>query len=544
MIRRFLVLLPLLAVAACAATEKAELRFKGDTKKVNETLPKASEPLPHIEPDNVSVVANGIWIGDSSFRRQRGDALPEVLDVARGVTLVTAGPVTLSEIARQIATTTAIPTRVSDLTLDDNDKEGQADVKMKVDWTGPATDLFNQVAGTFGVDWEHVDGHVRFFRYKTESFTLHAMPGVIRTDANVNSGITGSGGTSGTPGSSSSSSGGNSSQANSSASQQQITDANANLQVWADMKAAIENIIKGKGTATLSEATGIITIRSTPTVLRQAASFIAAQNDSLTRQVAVTVQVYSIAARDDDQYGVDINAIVQDLGRHYAVNLMGPVSGLGDPLGAINALIVDTNTRGALGRTAGSNAFLRALSTRGDTSLVSNAAATTLNGQPAPISIVTQTSYLAQVTVSQTVNAGTLQSLIPGTVTTGFNLTVLPRILDNGRLQMRYTLALSDLRNLRSISSGDQTIQVPEVDQRALLQHVMMRSGESLVLAGFEQKQSSIDKAGVGTPANIFTGGRNVSGVRRTAIVLVITPHILPPMNTRRPNDPSPPPRA
>lgn len=542
--RRLALFLTVFALSACGAIEQADKRHAAVTKQVNETLPKSAEPLPRIAPDNVSVVNQGVWLGDTSVRRQRGEPLPEYLDELRGITLVTAGALTLPEIARQIAVASSLPVRVSDLLLDDasaGEKDPSFDHKIKLDWSGSMTDLLNHIAASFGVDWEHIDGGVRFYRFKTQSFTLAAMPGTIRTDANVNSGVTGAGGATGANGTSSSGgSGSNTNQANSTASQQQTTDANANIQFWTEMKAAVENIVKGKGSVTLSEATGTVTVRSTPTVLRQIASFVTAQNESLSRQVSVSVAVYSIATNQDDQTGVDINAIIQNLAKTYAVNLAGPLSGLGDPLGSVNAVVVDTASRGATGRLAGSSAFLRALSTQGTASLVTTSAATTLNGQPVPISVVTQTSYLAQVTVSQTVNAGTLQSLVPGTVTTGFNLTFVPRILDNGRLAMRYTIALSDLRNLRSISSGGQTIQVPEVDQRTFLQHVMMRSGESLVLAGFEQKASNTDRAGVGDPGMFFLGGRKTGGTGRTAIVLVITPNVLPAMNTRRPGEPNP----
>ena len=124
-------------------------------------------------------------------------------------------------------------------------------------------------------------------------------------------------------------------------------------------------------------------------------------------------------------------------------------------------------------------------------------------------------------------------------------MSVLPRILDHGRIMMFFNLTLSDLLSLDKISfgsggssggdeeegggsSGDsQFVQNPVKETRGFTQEVAMKSGETLILAGYERVEDSADKKGVGTPENNLLGGSSTAARDRTILVIMLTPVVL-----------------
>jgi len=122
-------------------------------------------------------------------------------------------------------------------------------------------------------------------------------------------------------------------------------------------------------------------------------------------------------------------------------------------------------------------------------------------------------------------------SLEPGTVNTGLMMTVLPRIVEGNKILMRLSIAITDAQQpfaTFTSGSGDSaaSIQLPEVETTGFLQNAVVTSGETLVMAGFEKKQSStIDD---GTPYVPILGGGKATNRSREISVMLITSEILP----------------
>jgi type II secretory pathway component GspD/PulD (secretin) len=116
-------------------------------------------------------------------------------------------------------------------------------------------------------------------------------------------------------------------------------------------------------------------------------------------------------------------------------------------------------------------------------------------------------------------------------------MDVLPRILDHGRILMFFNLTLSDLLSLDPVnfSSGGSEekegnssyIQNPVIETRGFTQEVAMKSGETLILAGYERVEDKTDKQGVGKPDNMLTGGSSSADRDRTVLVIMLTPVVL-----------------
>ena len=114
---------------------------------------------------------------------------------------------------------------------------------------------------------------------------------------------------------------------------------------------------------------------------------------------------------------------------------------------------------------------------------------------------------------------------------------------------MFFNLTLSDLLSLDAVNvsggsssssdskdSGDsdssnggdsEYIQNPVIETRGFTQEVAMKSGETLILAGYERVEDSADKKGVGNPKNTLLGGSQTAKKDRTVLVIMLTPVVL-----------------
>ena len=101
---------------------------------------------------------------------------------------------------------------------------------------------------------------------------------------------------------------------------------------------------------------------------------------------------------------------------------------------------------------------------------------------------VTRTDgYLKATSTTVTGVTGVVSnSLLPGSITTGFQMTVTPRILDRDRVMLSYNIDLSRLLSFTnaSVGSGDNqaTIQIPNFERRAFIQAVAVKAGDTLLI--------------------------------------------------------------
>jgi type II secretory pathway component GspD/PulD (secretin) len=156
----------------------------------------------------------------------------------------------------------------------------------------------------------------------------------------------------------------------------------------------------------------------------------------------------------------------------------------------------------------------------------------TMNRQPVPLGSVNSQSYLKQITPSA-VNSGSSVAygppgLTPGEVITGFNITLLPVILDSNMVLLQCGVSISSLKQLTSFTSGtglsQQTIQQPNVSTFVTQQRMTVRSGDTVVLSGFETATTDSKQSDV--VRDVVPGSRS-SSRDRTTLVLIITPRLL-----------------
>ncbi|WP_098497492.1 PilN family type IVB pilus formation outer membrane protein [Collimonas sp. PA-H2] len=379
---------------------------------------------------------------------------------------------------------------------------------------GSFKSLLDAIAARYGVYWKYVDGTIQFFYTETRSFQIRAIPGESALTASVNSGsVTGDGGGS-AGGGSAASNGGSASSSNT-----QNTAVKSLLSVYPSIEKSVAAMLSTHGKVVSSPATGIITVVDTPDAMARIADFIESENKSLSQQVMLNVTVLSVTSSEIDNYGIDWKLVYGDLFKKYGItNTFSAGSDIGST--SFSAGILSTATS----KFAGSSLMINALSSQGKVRRQTTASVVTLNNQPVPVQVATQTSYLKQSEITLTPNVGSTASLTPGTVTAGFNMTILPHVLSNGTVMLQFSVDISTLRQLRKVASGNNTIETPEVDTRNFLQRVSMKSNETLVISGFEQNEDDLNRQGVGKANNyLFGGGFRAQG-NKEVIVILVTP--------------------
>lgn len=389
-------------------------------------------------------------------------------------------------------------------------------------YDGALTGFADVAASRFSVSWEWAKTSngtygIRFFRYTTRVFRLVALPGDTNLESSISNSPGGSGsGTSGSSGATGS-------------SNQNTGVSFSSLSVWKAAGNSIGSMMSPGRSPVVSPATGEVTVTDTPEVLDQVEHYVERLNASLSMQVVINVRVLSVDLTDSNQRGIDWDVVYKSLSGNFGLNFTNAFTAPSDASSLTLKILstAGTATNSTIQSWQGSNAIIHSLETQGRVSQTTSGTLTTLNNQVAPLQSVTQTSYLASSTTNTQANAGATTTLQPGVINTGFSMSVVPHILDARRLLLQYSVNLSSLLSLTTVTSNGSSIQTPNIDTRNFLQRVMMSSGETLVMTGFEQAYLNGRSEGVVDAQNPSAGGA-VSGQRnRSVLVILLQPVVV-----------------
>lgn len=389
---------------------------------------------------------------------------------------------------------------------------------VNLSYSGSLSGFLDVACARLGIAWEMRDGQIRLFRNMSRTFRLMAMPGDMSMDAKVGTSSADSG-ASGTSG------GGNGSSSNST----QNAGVNfSGLSVWKSIEDSIRAMLTQaqsggvSGKVVTSPALGTVTVTDTPAVVAEVEKFIDTQNAALSKQVVVNVRVLAVELTDSNNYGIDWDAVYKNVSSGIGFSFKTATTAI-TGAGSLGMSVLGAADGAKETQWSGTNAMITALSAQGRVSTVTSATVTTLNNQPAPIQIGRATSYVSNSTTSITSGVSTT-SMSTGTVNSGFSMSILPHIIEGRRLMMQYAMDISSLLKLSTVTAGDSVIQTPDVDRRTSLQRVMVNSGDTIVVAGFENREVAAKTQGVASAETPALGGSVLGSDNRTVLVILIEP--------------------
>lgn len=537
-------LIAALSLSGCAV-EKEAVKMQSDTmQRINEARAKEPPPAP------VITTTSGAWLMGQTIKvappvspilssailyhpAQR----VSLADIAAYITLSKGLVIDVSEVTQtQTGTTPGISTTMpaspmgaspmgSPAMLPSPQQLGigggfgmampQTIQSMSINYEGTVSGLLDIAANKAAVWWKFVDGKVVFFRTETKTFYL---PSVARKSVG-NSTITTTSSGSG----SASSSGATSTSTTSGAT---ITS-DYSIDVWGDMEKTAKAV--GNGAQVVANASaGSLTVTGTPSQIRAISDWVKTLNEQLSQQVAITVHVYRVKMTNEDTYNWDPSIVFKKAAGTYGYTLTSPTALVpasgATPLGLVANVL--TGAPGAWGQYSGSQAAFQALSTLGNVSETLQRTMVTLNGQPAPIQIANQQGYLASSTTTQATTGGSTTAYTPGSVTTGFTATFLPRVI-NGKIVLSMTMTNSSLIGITSVGNSTNGIQVTNVDLDTFQQSVSLTPGDALLLSGVQQDNSNTSNSGVGSAKNMLFGGGVNNKTGKSMIAIVVSAKVL-----------------
>lgn len=467
------------------------------------------------------VRSGGVQLSERPFvaaQRERNSAatrLPASVQSANSVHLQSRDPMGIADIASRLTEITRIPHTLAlgpagrvvsepaaaEAQAGDLNEEGEVrlvgrpqpasaranaveDLRIRPNLRGPLSSVLDEVAASFELDWTFSDGRVIFRDFVTRQYQIAALPIQATTATSM-----GSNGISSTTSS--------------------ATD------VWSEITESLENIISEGSTMSVGSSTGTITITARTGDHARVADYIRATNERVGQQVAFDVNVITVVLNDNESFGLDLSAALRSNGIELGVVGRPQTS---DSVGSINIGITRSDVS--------VQAIARSLSSYGRVSVETRAGTTTANNRVAPIEVVDEIAYLREVRIEEGTNGGRERvTRSADTATTGFQMQLLPRIMNTRDIMVQYSVRISELNNLRTFGDGNEAIQLPEISTTSFEQQAVLENGQTLIMAGFERRRvESSRNSGLGL-LSIARAEDQV--VQRVATVLMITPTLV-----------------
>ena len=362
-------------------------------------------------------------------------------------------------------------------------EESGLGARFRPNYRGPLVGMLDKVAARYGLDWKYDGTSIVFRQFSTRTHLVAALPS--RTEF---SGTVGSAETSGS------------------------------IDLTGEISDAIRSLAGDDGRVVQGRSSGHFLVTARPENQRRIEEYIRELNDYLGRQVAFDVNVLTVTLSETESVGLDLDLLASDGDGEVAVRWTG-MHGLAGSTGSINV--------GVLGSDVELDLFVGALARRGRVAVETRTGATTSNNRMVPVQVVSETAYAKKVEAVSGSQGNTRTTIEPGTLKTGFELNLLPRLLPVDRILLSFSIKLSDLNELVEFTSDRQTIQLPRVSTTSFEQQAIIGDDQTLVLMGFERNRLSHDRSGAGGFPALF-GGRGAATTDRIATVLMIRPRILP----------------
>lgn len=379
-------------------------------------------------------------------------------------------------------------------------------VLVDMSFTGTLAGLLDRIAATLSSSWrfDAQKQEIVFFRYETRIFEIEATQSTNEVGGTISN-------------ASSSSEGAQSGSSLTTTSQYKSDP-------YADLLADVKGMLSKDGKATVNAGTSSLTVTDTPQILARVAEFVKHVNDASTREVFIDFRLLKVQLNRADQHGIDLNLLRKDLNDTFSFATAGTLTGFGSLVGSI-----PSTATGGKAPWAGTSAVLKALAEQGKVETVRNVVQRTINGQPVVLQDTKQIGYLSQ---SQTLVSGTAPAQTTQTVSTlnvGFSMRLLPQIMaDKKRLLMQVWVTLSNLDNIQTYGTGADIVQTPNTSSTDFTERFGAVSGQTLILAGFEQSDRKADyQSTLGDGTNWLAGGQRDILNNNSVYVLIMTPVVI-----------------
>jgi MSHA biogenesis protein MshL len=285
----------------------------------------------------------------------------------------------------------------------------------------------------------------------------------------------------------------------------------------------------------ISPLTSLIDVTATPEKHEQVDRYIGLFKASITRQVNIKAQVVEVSLDRSHNFGIDWQAVLS--------TARGIISASANPASAFNTDPSSTVTGGTASFNLGIGDFtlqavLNALQSVGEVEVVAKPMTNALNQQKASFNVTRQEQFFTTTRTPVLSSTGVptgqfseTQSI--QTATVGLVFDVLPQISSDNIVTISIRPSLTSIASRTTIEGANGVIlaTLPVTEHRETDTMARVRSGETIMIGGLIQKQTSSTRSGIPVLMRLPILGRVFSSTKTTErsseLVIFLTPEII-----------------
>ncbi|PXF57046.1 MAG: hypothetical protein C4B58_11265 [Deltaproteobacteria bacterium] len=298
----------------------------------------------------------------------------------------------------------------------------------------------------------------------------------------------------------------------------------------------------GKGSFTIDESLGIVTVNAPPSLQKHVTDYIDTFKSWLYRQVAIRADVIEVILKKESSRGIDWSHVLKasvrneplisgavkfgDNNKVYYVDYSGstPHSQEGIRLvGEIDLSPIDFNL------------FVNALDEQGTVRTLSQPRLNLLNGSPGVLTVGESVRYISKVTAMRSGDSGQVDySIETEDVMSGLSFSVLCNILGDDEVVLYLTPVVSELRKIEyeDFGAAEVKIGLPEVALRQMTTMAKIRDGDLLILGGLINESRTENNTEVQFLGRIpwvkWLFKNELKSKEKAELIIILRPHILP----------------
>ncbi|MCQ0031469.1 pilus assembly protein PilN [Burkholderia glumae] len=396
-------------------------------------------------------------------------------------------------------------------------------------YVGSLGGLLKREDARFGVWDKYQNGVITFFKTETRYFQLPTIDDNSHLDSTLSTSAGSSGNAAGAGGGSMG--GGGATQSSSSATgagNGQTSSLHADIEPFKQIEQTATAIANG-GKVVADKNLGMLVVTGTPPQCDAVEAFMKTLNATFGKNISFDVHLYTVQLTREENYGANLSLAYKSATGHTSASIAGAAAPT--VTGDVSGLTFGANILS--GPFAGSQGTVKLLSTLGrvvgDQSLPGIAP----NGKKVGVTRATMLPYLPSVQSSLAANVGSSSSAQGAFLPLGFTAQVLP-YLAYGSIRLDVTATVTRLISMMTLPAGCQPntgtqgcLTMPYWTNFDMQGGGNLKPGETLLLVGLSEKETSTQNNGVGSPFMTLLGGGIDGTQSRTLYAVAVTARVL-----------------
>ncbi len=308
------------------------------------------------------------------------------------------------------------------------------------------------------------------------------------------------------------------------------------VNVWTELESGIMALMTpGVGKLAISKRVGYITVTDYRSNMQRIEEYMDIFKKSVQTQIHIRAKLLEVTLKDGNEFGIDWGATLKSIpflsnstNPLSIVQSFAPILGSTPPTGQSRTGEVAELFQ--FGKSTGHFTYLiNALKSQGDVTVLSSPEISTLNGQKAILSSVTQDVYFETQQSSSGAGTGVISTTTASAFNYGVYLDVTPHVDQEGMITMEVHPSVSSYIELKS--SGNA--QRPAIDSRETQTVVTIKTGETILIAGLIKDDIKSNQSKLPFLGDLPVAGkafrRSLKSDIKTELVILITPTIVGP---------------